>query len=603
MDFDKAIKSISDANFLKNKNCSPYIAYLRFPRFKNLISNLCVNFDFPVTVLIGANGTNKTSVLRAAYGAVANKSISEFWYESKIDKIKDRNNNRSSVICGYYNDSIGDVVECIKQRTYSRDKGSFYWETAKPSKRYGMKPMPEKIEGVRGRKTTRWEPPVKNVLYIDFKHQMHGAYDRFFYFDRFVKTQRVKTKQDFVRIKSRHLKNVIDKNKESYVYNKLERVFDNRELNSDAVDYISRILGRKYSSIRVVRHTFYVPESRKNINNEDNAEITVFMREKTSTGNDYSEAFAGSGELAVVLLVDQILRADDRSLILLDEPEISLHPEAQKKIIEFLVEQTLKKKHQIIIATHSPFISDLLPKEALKLLYVNGTGKVDIAGNVNPEVAFARIGATGEKTSIFVEDECAKLLINKFLKFNNFENLFNVMISPSGCDWLLQNLISAKFEGREKVFFILDGDQKRCALKKSAEIPEKDWDVYLRNIFNKDVARIKIPNKKCNSGDLRIIKKELIDYIFDHLLFLPTNTPEEFLYRIDESEILDLNGVEYKNKLREEARQQFDDDSAESIRALIRKKLNSINPADNETVVLEMNKIVQSMIDRVSNTN
>lgn len=48
-----------------NKKFRPYIDYIYFPYFKNLTSFTRIEFNFPITVLIGANGTNKSSILKA----------------------------------------------------------------------------------------------------------------------------------------------------------------------------------------------------------------------------------------------------------------------------------------------------------------------------------------------------------------------------------------------------------------------------------------------------------------------------------------------------------------------------------------------------------
>ena len=50
--------------------------------------------------------------------------------------------------------------------------------------------------------------------------------------------------------------------------------------------------------------------------------------------------------------VVDVLAADEYSLILLDEPETSLHPGAQRSMLRFLLDQIKLKKHQIIISTH-----------------------------------------------------------------------------------------------------------------------------------------------------------------------------------------------------------------------------------------------------------
>lgn len=46
------------------------------------------------------------------------------------------------------------------------------------------------------------------------------------------------------------------------------------------------------------------------------------------SGRNYTEAFAGSGESRLIMLVNDIVNAPKNSLILIDEPEINLHPSA-----------------------------------------------------------------------------------------------------------------------------------------------------------------------------------------------------------------------------------------------------------------------------------
>lgn len=60
----------------------------------------------------------------------------------------------------------------------------------------------------------------------------------------------------------------------------------------------------------------------------------------------YSEANAGSGEIAVVQLVRRIEKARDYSLVLLDEPEVSLHPGAQENLKEYLLEAIKTKNYK-----------------------------------------------------------------------------------------------------------------------------------------------------------------------------------------------------------------------------------------------------------------
>jgi hypothetical protein len=53
---------------LAARKFDPYISHIRFPHYKNLAPDLKIDFDFPITALVGPNGTNKSSILRAIQG-------------------------------------------------------------------------------------------------------------------------------------------------------------------------------------------------------------------------------------------------------------------------------------------------------------------------------------------------------------------------------------------------------------------------------------------------------------------------------------------------------------------------------------------------------
>ena len=56
----------------------------------------------------------------------------------------------------------------------------------------------------------------------------------------------------------------------------------------------------------------------------------------------------------------------NNSVILIDEPEISLHPEWQRKIIN--VYESIGENNQFIIATHSPHIIGGIESKQLRVL-------------------------------------------------------------------------------------------------------------------------------------------------------------------------------------------------------------------------------------------
>lgn len=63
---DKLINKISDD--YENDKYMNYIKYIQFPKYKNLTEGSRIEFNFPLTMLVGKNGTGKSSVLQAVYG-------------------------------------------------------------------------------------------------------------------------------------------------------------------------------------------------------------------------------------------------------------------------------------------------------------------------------------------------------------------------------------------------------------------------------------------------------------------------------------------------------------------------------------------------------
>ena len=64
----------------------------------------------------------------------------------------------------------------------------------------------------------------------------------------------------------------------------------------------------------------------------------------------------------------------ENSIILIDEPELSLHPKWQQRIVD--VYRKIGKNNQIIIATHSPHILGSVKKENIMLLDKDDEGQI-----------------------------------------------------------------------------------------------------------------------------------------------------------------------------------------------------------------------------------
>lgn len=70
-------------------------------------------------------------------------------------------------------------------------------------------------------------------------------------------------------------------------------------------------------------------------------------------GIKHSSKGAGDGYINIFNIVDALYDSTENNVILIDEPEISLHPDLQRKLFSLLVEYS--KDKQIIVSTHSPY--------------------------------------------------------------------------------------------------------------------------------------------------------------------------------------------------------------------------------------------------------
>ena len=206
--------------------------------------------------------------------------------------------------------------------------------------------------------------------------------------------------------------------------------------------------------------------------------VSIYM--KTKFSNRYSEANAGSGEISVVQLVRHLQEAKDYSLVLLDEPEISIHPGAQEKLKEYLLEIIKTKKLQVVVSTHSPILIENMPNSAIKLFKTNTDGKFFVKEDIHFQEAFYDIeDKVFDKKVIFCEDYAANIIIEKVLKKIKKEQYFEV-IYLSGGEKTLVNHYMTPFalngQFQSNVFLMLDGD-----MKKNYEFVEQELTLEQRN--------------------------------------------------------------------------------------------------------------------------
>ena len=309
------------------------IKNLHIKEFKGL-RDISINFEkndkpLDLVVLAGSNGSGKTRVLESIlqyfqdhiqYNYRGNSNKIEIYFEEK-EKIC-RNN-------------VGDEMEL-----YEGLKSFSYHEIDNPRNE----------KHIKIKKELNILPKIIYVpTEINFQ-KMNTASTTLvqeYNFINIVNTNLIKDIPSYIATKmiSAMLKNKNEKvgDVQKKVFNEINEIFEN--LNIDVkVEDIS----------------------------QDGRNITLFTN---SAGDkfDINELSSGEKQLFLRTLAIKMLNPEN-SIILIDEPELSLHPKWQQKIVD--VYRKIGENNQIIIATHSPHILGSVKKENIMLLDKDEDGKI-----------------------------------------------------------------------------------------------------------------------------------------------------------------------------------------------------------------------------------
>lgn len=105
---------------------------------------------------------------------------------------------------------------------------------------------------------------------------------------------------------------------------------------------------------------------------KDNKNLPIFSNYSGETF-DIKQLSSGEKQLFLRVLAIKMLKPNN-SIIMIDEPETSLHPKWQQKIVRVL--EKVGHNNQIILATHSPHVLSSVPKENIILLTYGENNKV-----------------------------------------------------------------------------------------------------------------------------------------------------------------------------------------------------------------------------------
>lgn len=553
--------------FKAQKDFLPFIDEIRFPRYKALKPETVIRLNWPIVAIVGPNGTNKSSVLQAIASAPLGRSLAPFWFSTSVDDIDEKAGNggrrpdaaNQHRFIYKYTFEPGEVqAECRKYRGRKAYRGQGlpkalqdrydpdYWEPTKRVNVDGMEPIP--ASGYEDRITEnrdRWNQIEKPVQYLDFRSEL-SAFDKFIHhqgFDRWMEDENQKRYRAVLRSPdvARALEgSTLSKKAQERIISPM------KVLSKSATAEIAKILGKPIQSVRMVEHRLYGPTG---------ATIKFQLSGDENGGSlEYSEAHAGSGEYAIVRLVDAFESAKPKSLILLDEPEVSLHPGAQSALMDYIKREVLKRGHQVLISTHSSTIASQLPDVAIKVLGLDpSTHRVSvIADGCSPAEAFMHLGhvmAEEATPRLIVEDTLAAEIVRVALRRHASWKLgsINIVVFSGGAGGMVKSMLASMAAAQlGNVAILLDGDQVPAGspIRENREDILKEFEGVSSRRKAEDLWRKyfheSVPELFLDSGstDDKFVEKLLrcVNWSIRRLGYLPKESPEELLWRIEGKE-------------------------------------------------------------------
>ncbi|OUL33395.1 hypothetical protein BV372_17070 [Nostoc sp. T09] len=174
----------------------------------------------------------------------------------------------------------------------------------------------------------------------------------------------------------------------------------------------------------------------------------------------YSALTMGAGEQRVFTILDTVFRTTKNySLILIDEIDLLMHPQALKRLIEVIYERANEKHHQIIFTSHNTELFELKYKVELRHIHQSGINTVCIP-NTTPDITRRMTGKQVKSLEVYVEDDLAQAIVShiasslgiyKDIVIHKYGAVINAFTVSGGLGLSGQLLSNA--------LFVLDGDE------------------------------------------------------------------------------------------------------------------------------------------------
>lgn len=228
--------------------------------------------------------------------------------------------------------------------------------------------------------------------------------------------------------------------------NKGQKIQYTTTTQSEKLDILIRqkagyILNKNYDSLHV--HTY-----------ENKTIIGVKVGD-----TQYSALTMGAGEQRVFTILDAVFRAPyNSSLILIDEIDLLLHPQALKNLIAVIYDRAIEKHHQIIFTSHNTGLFEL--KDKVELRHIHQTEKHTVCmPNTTPDITRRMTGKQIKSIEIYVEDNLAQAIVSHICRLFGISK--DVVIYKYGAAtnvFTVSGGLALSRQSIDNALFVLDGD-------------------------------------------------------------------------------------------------------------------------------------------------
>jgi predicted ATPase len=205
-------------------------------------------------------------------------------------------------------------------------------------------------------------------------------------------------------------------------------------------DCVGYVLGANYEDFEYKKHSKY---------------RLPFVKRQ---GESYSGFNMGAGENALFEIFSIIHTAKNGALFVIDEIELGLHEQAQKRLIHKLKDVCNEKKIQIICTTHSPAILKSLPPVA-RFFVESLESKTNVISGISPAYATGKLsGENSRELDIYVEDSLAKTILLSSLEHSIRGRIQIIDIGSHAA--VINQFVGRKLHPTGLSIICLDGDQR-----------------------------------------------------------------------------------------------------------------------------------------------